>query len=289
LQIINDFLAPIEKEIAALGPDGKGLQDYINAVKAYAAALKSQSFGMVAPAGMIGQEAFFQFVSVQRGDADKMIESTRSMFASQEALMKAMGGAQAQMQVTTAVKENAKTIDGVTFHEMTTQFTLPQGGARNPQAMQAQQMRTWMYGPGGMKTYVGKLAPDKVIGASGVSDATIQQLIASAKAGQDTLSASPAAKPTADQLPRTRIAGIFVAIDQIALTVANYAKAFGMPINFQLPQNLPPLGAAFTVEGTAIRGDGYIPVKTIQSVIAAGMQTYMQMQGGQQPGAAPGL
>jgi hypothetical protein len=35
--------------------------------------------------------------------------------------------------------------------------------------------------------------------------------------------------------------------------------------------------------------DGYAPTQTLQSVTAAVMQTYMQMQGGQQPGGPGGL
>jgi len=102
------------------------------------------------------------------------------------------------------------------------------------------------------------------------------------------LSQQPALQPTSQQLPQQRLAAFYVGLDQIATTAANYAKAFGMPVNFQLPPDLPPAGVALSTTENTIRGDGFLPTQTVQSIIAAGMQTYMQMQGGQQPGGAGG-
>ena len=80
-----------------------------------------------------------------------------------------------------------------------------------------------------------------------------------------------------------------MALDQIAVSVANYAKAFGMPINFQVPANLPPVGFTFASDGSALRGDWHVPTQTMQSIIAAVLQVKMQMEGGQQPGGPGGL
>ena len=60
-------------------------------------------------------------------------------------------------------------------------------------------------------------------------------------------------------------------------------------MNFQLPQDLPPIGISAGTEGTAARGDIYVPAQLMQSIIAAGIQSYMQMQGGQAPGGPGGL
>ena len=71
-----------------------------------------------------------------------------------------------------------------------------------------------------------------------------------------------------------------------------YAQGFGMPVKMQLPQNLPPLGFSAASEGTAVRFDMHVPTTTVQSIVAAGMQAYMQMQGGGAkgaPGAPEGL
>jgi hypothetical protein len=290
-KLMNEFLAPIDKEFAALGTQGKALQDYLTAVRQYVSSMRGQSFGWVAPQGAIGQEAIVQMVSVQRGDAPKMIDATKKMFDAQQVVMQLMGGqvavGQANMKSTYTPK--AKTVDGVTLDLMQTSFAPPAGAQRTPQMMQQQQMMTWMYGPGGVNAYVGALGNDKVVGASGVNDEVLKQLVASAKADQDVLGAQQPVTATAAQLPKQRMAAWFIQVDQFATSVANIAKQFGMPINFQVPQNLSPLGGTLSSEGSTLRMDGYAPTQTLQSVIAAGMQTWMQMQGGQQPGGPGGL
>jgi hypothetical protein len=204
-------------------------------------------------------------------------------------MMAAFGGPMAQQQVKTSYTPNAKTVAGVQFNLAQTTIAPPAPGQpRTAQQMQAQQMMTWMYGPGGMTMYSGAIDANKVLSASGANDALLKQAIAAAKADQDVLAQQPPVQATAKQLPQARMAAWFVQIDQIATSIAAYAKAFGMPINFQVPQNLAPLGGTLSTDGSAVRLDGYAPTQTLQSVIAAAMQTYMQMQGGQQPGGAGG-
>ena len=287
-KMINDFLAPIEKELAALGGEAKPMQDYLAALRQYVSNLKGQSFGWVAPQGAIGQEAVFQVVSVQRGNAPQLVDAAQKMFNSQQQLMQAFGGVGAQGELKQNYAPKAKTIDGVAFDQMQTTFAPPAGGQRTPQQMQAQQMMTWLYGPGGINQYIAPLGNDRVLIASGVSDETLKQLVASAKGEQDAVGGAQPVAATKAQLPQQRLAAWYFQIDQFATSVANYAKAFGMPINFQVPQNLSPIGGTISTEGSALRMDGYAPTQTLQSVIAAVMQTVMQMQGGQQPGGAGG-
>ena len=289
-KLINEFLAPVDKEFAALGAQGKPLQDYLAAIRQYVGAMRGQSVGWVAPQGAIGQEAIVQMVSVQRGDAPKMLEATKKMFDAQQMVMQLMGGPAAmQGNVKTTYTPKAKTIDGVALDLMQTTFAPPAGAQRTPQMMQQQQMMTWMYGPGGVNAYVGAVGNDKVLGASGVNDEVLKQLAAAAKADQDVLGATKPVADTTAQLPKQRLAVWYVQIDNFATSVANMAKQFGMPINFQVPQNLAPLGGALSSEGSTLRVDGFAPAQTLQSVTAAVMQTWMQMQGGQQPGGPGGL
>jgi hypothetical protein len=74
-------------------------------------------------------------------------------------------------------------------------------------------------------------------------------------------------------------------MDQIAKTIAAYAKQLmgGAP-EFGLPDDLPPIGITMSVEGPAMRVDGYVPTQLVQAMISAGMQVMMQMQGGGQGG-----
>ena len=54
----------------------------------------------------------------------------------------------------------------------------------------------------------------------------------------------------------------------------------------KLPQNLAPIGIAAGAEGSAVRIDGFIPATTVQSLVAAGIDAYTQMQ---QKGQGGGL
>ena len=288
-QTISEFSAPIEKELAAVGSDAKAITTYFDGLKKFWAATTGQSFGWVAPKGALGQEAIFQFVSVNRGDAQAMMQGQQEMLNSQQALTEMFMPAEAQQQIKVSFTPNAKTVDGVALNLFQTKFSPPAGQKQTPQQMQMQQMMAWMYGPNGMNGYFGAIGEDKLIAGVGAPDALLQQLVASAKADQDNLSNSTAIKAVAPKLPQQKMAVAYFAADQLATTIANYAKMFGMPINFQMPQNLPPVGMSLATEGSAIRADGYVPAQLVQSLVAAVQQVMMQMQGGQQPGGPGAL
>ena len=67
------------------------------------------------------------------------------------------------------------------------------------------------------------------------------------------------------------------------------AGMMGMNVQMQLPPDLPPIGGTISTDGNAMRVDSYTPTELIKAVVAAGMQTFMQMQGGRQPGGPGGL
>jgi hypothetical protein len=140
-----------------------------------------------------------------------------------------------------------------------------------------------------MNMYVGAVDGKKVVAAAGASDQQLSKLIASAKAGTDTLSQTPGVAATAKQLPPNRMVTGYIALDQIATTIASYAKAFGMPVNLQVPADLAPVGFTFASDTNALRADWHVPSGTLQSLVAAVLQAKMQMEGGQQPGGPGGL
>jgi hypothetical protein len=241
------------------------------------------------------QDAVFQMMYVNHGDAKQILDAQREVANSQQAFMNlfnASAGANSGMTMKSTYTANVKTIEGVPLNQMQTSFASAQGpGARpNPQIQQMQQMMAVFYGPGGINLLTGEVNDKTAIASMGVSDENLKQLITSAKANDDKVSQTAALSATKKNLPQTRFAEFYLSLDQVAVTLANYAKAFGMPVNFQIPPDLAPLGMTLSTQsGSAIQGDGFIPSQTLQSLIAAGMQTYMQMQGGQQPGGPGGL
>jgi hypothetical protein len=280
LQLFNDFVAPIEKEIAAMGADGKAINDYIASVKAYMASATAANFGVVAPpANAFGKEGIIQIVSVVKGDSAKLLAAQKDMLATENEMMKLTGAGGLGMKFTST--PNAKTIDGVTLDQFSATFN---GQPATPQEQQMMMIMKMIYGPNGMTGYVGATGPDQVIGVVGGNDELLASAVAAAKTNSDALAKGPAAKVTAG-LPQNRIAAFYVQIDTIATTVLDVMAARGMPGGVKLPPNLPPLAGAIDTDGTAIRADGYIPAQTVQSLIAAGMQMWLQnMQGGGQPG-----
>ena len=74
-KLVDDFMAPINKELAALGDEGKPLLSYIDALKQYTSSYNSMTFGMVAPAA---GEPLVQMVGINTGDSKGMIEAQKS-------------------------------------------------------------------------------------------------------------------------------------------------------------------------------------------------------------------
>jgi hypothetical protein len=276
---------PISKEMADVGGDqAAAFQKYVDSFKKYFGALQGQTFGMLAPTGQLGQDPLMQFVALQWGDVATLKSSYVDMIKSQNDLMKSFGGAGADA-IKTESKPAGKTLDGVTFDVTTSQFNMQAGG---PGAAQAQMMMNWMYGPNGATIYSGQVGEKMLIGMD-LNDAALSSAIAAAKANQNPLSQVAGVKMVAAQLPQQRIGEFYVPLDQIVTTIANAASGMGMNVQMQLPPDLPPIGGTFSTEGTALRADSYTPTELIKAVVAAGMQTWMQMQGGRQPGGPGGL
>jgi hypothetical protein len=268
-------VAPIMKELDAIGPEMKAAHDYVDALKQYMRATKSSTFGIVAPAGQLGQEAIFQLLNVSKGDAPAMKAAQIKMVQAQEATMKAFGmPADAySSKVTTA----AKTVDGVAFDSIQTTMN---PDSKDPMAMQQAQIMAMVYGPGGVNMLQGEVNPHTLLIAMGVPDQVLQSAITSAKANDAPVAANAAVKAVAAQLPTNRTGEFYVPIDQIVTTGLTYARQFGAPLNVTLQPDLPPLGFATSTEGPAFRIDGHVPTILVQQLVSAGMQAYMQTQGG---------
>jgi len=279
IQMINDFIAPIEKEVAAMGTvDGKAIAAYIASAKTMMDSTKQVNFGMIAPpAAAFGKEGFLQGVNIMTGDAAKIATAQKDMIASEAEFLKAAGG----MQLKVTATPGAKTVDGVSLDS----FNIAMNG--QPQTPQEQQMMMligMIYGPNGLNGYTGAIGADKMITAMGVNDEILGAAIKSAKSNEDPLAKGVAAKVNA-ALPQNRLSAFYLQIDTIATTVLDIMAAKGVPGGVKLPANLPPLAGAIDVEGSAIRADGYIPAQTVGALISAGLQVWMQnMPGGGQPG-----
>ena len=141
----------------------------------------------------------------------------------------------------------------------------------------------FLYGPKGVSIFSGPIGADKVVSVVGGNETLLTSAVAAAKNDSDPLSKGIGAKVAA-ALPQSRLAVFYLPVDVIATTVLDVMAARGMPGGVKLPPNLPPLGAAIDTEGSAVRLDGYVPAQTVQSLIAAGMQMWLQGMNQGQPG-----
>jgi len=195
-------------------------------------------------------------------------------------LMQAIGGPVAQSSKSTYTA-NAKTVDGVSFNSIHTDFEM---NPATPQAAQMSMFMTYMYGPNGMDALAGMVDDKTYLGAIGVNDKTISATLAAIKTHDDPLARTEAVKTVAGQLPPQRVAVVYFALDQLANVGLSTAKQMGIDMGVKLPDNLPPIGVTISSAGSAIVIDTYVPATLVQALTSAGMQIAMKRGGG-----GPGL
>ena len=281
-KVFDDLLGPVTTELKTIGDEkATAINKYVDSLRKYVVATKSQSWGMIAPSGAIGQEPLFQIVSIQSGDPAIMKQSYQDMMATQKELMSAFGVPDDAMKTTTT--PNAKTIDGVNFDQTHTDMNV--GG---PNAAQAENMMKIMYGPEGMNALTGVVG-DRLIVGFGANDQTLSQTIAAVKAKEDPVGKMPGVATVNAQLPKSRVVAVHLPLDEVITTIGTYAGAMGMPIQIQLPPDLAPIGFTLSSESTAIRVDSYTSTDLIKALVAQGMQLYMQRMGAGGAGGPGGL
>jgi len=276
-QLMTDIMGPIHKAATDGGADLKPLSDVFDSMKTAFAAFEGESFGMLSPnLAQAGQQSMVQVLAVITGDAPTIKDATEKAQASQQALMQSLG-LPGMDGVKMTATPNAKTVDGVTFDSM---VTAADPTATSPGAAQQAKMMQLMYGPQGMVAYTGVLDPKHLLIAGGVSDAEISSLIATAKAQTAPMADNAGIKGVAANLPTSRFAAFYISLGDLVGSALGYAKQMGLPIQVQLPPDLPPVGLTFSTQQSAMRYESYTPTSLIQALVAAGMQGYMQVQGG---------
>lgn len=282
-KLMGDFLDPISKELAGT-ESGKGVADAIEAAKQSFGSTKSIAFGYPAPTGAIGADSIVQSVMVVQGDSKSLHDAQKKMLQSIADVMKLVPQEGGEFGYEHAPA--AETVGSLKLDRYSYTMTPDEN---NPQAAQAQQMMALVYGPNGMSGVFGAIDNDTYLVVQGGTDKLLADAVKAAQDPKDTLSADPGVKMVAAHLPKSRIGVEYIKLDNIITAGVKYAQGFNVPIKMQLPPNLPPIGASVASEGSAIRIDGFIPTQLVQSIVAAGMQTFMQMQGGEGGGDPDGL
>jgi hypothetical protein len=281
-KIISDLLDPIYTELVNLGPDGKPFTDYLDNVKAAVAKTTGETYGLQTPTGALGQDSLLQIIDIKRGDAAAIDDAISKIQAQQTNIMSKFGASSA---ATVTVTPKAKTVDGVSFDQIQTQFNPDQN---DPQQQQAAQMMSMMYGPNGLNVFIGQVDDKSLLTVSGLSDDGIKTTIESIKSDDDSMSKLPLVAQVAGQLPPTRLAEVYFPLDETVKSVMNYAQQFGFRAGVAPPPEVAPIGITLSTDGPVMRVDSYIPSQLVQTLTSMGLQIYMKIHSNQ-PGGQGGL
>jgi hypothetical protein len=272
----DDLLAPIQAEIDKLGEDGEKINKAIGVYRKQIAATKTARFGLLAPAGMLQQDALFQGFGIADGDAATLAGLMREGADNQIELMKAMGTPEADMLKITYT-EGGKTIGDVKLDMLKMEID-PE--ADTPAAANARDGFNIAYGAEGFTAYAGALDDDTFVSAIGVNDEQLAAFLDSARANGNAFSDADSFQVTAKQLPAARLGAGYLYLDNLAGSIMHYSGQMGFPVEVQLPPDLSPIGYTLASDGRAIRLDAFIPSDTIQAIVAAGFQAVMAAQQG---------
>ena len=268
--LINDALGPIVTEAQTMGEDGKPIVDYIQATTQIFASTRSQTFGMTVGQGEAGKSPLFNMVSVLQGEAAKIAQGELLMISSQEEFQNALMPAGAGSK--TALVKGAKTVDGVKFDQATVTADTTSGSPAQQKMVEA------MYGPGGIQMSWGAVNPQTLLLTTHKDDAAISSAIVAAKAMKPMLIDAPT-KASLSALPSKGFMQAFIYGDQIMEMVSKGSQTMmGMPIEFKIPADTPPVALGMSTEGTAVRMDLYVPSPLIEAIAKAAMQEAVKGQ-----------
>jgi hypothetical protein len=266
-QAANEFLAPIQDQLSRGNADQQHLSAYLDSMKNLLNDQKGQTFGLIAPAGALGTP-MFQWVGVQSGDSEAILKDQQKMIVASQDVMGLLPN---QPKMTTEVKPNAKTVDGISFSQVTTTI----GDSNAPGAAAAKQMLNMLYGPDGIVVYMGAVDGQHVLGVSGTDDAMIAAAIKAVKEQNDPFTKDEGLTQVRKHLPQTKVSEMYINVADIVTTAVTYAKMLGMPLPVTMKAGIPPIGFAIATDGPSIRGDMYVPSDLIEQIVAMALQFNM--------------
>ena len=268
-QLIDDMATPVLVEAAKMGAEMKPIADYVDAMKSSVLATKRGSFAVAGSDQKVGEGPLMSILAVLDGDAKAILAAQKTMMQSQDQLIKLLDFQNTGGVSKTEIKPGAKTLDGVSFDEtIVTMSGVPEG---SPQAA----MQKMMYGPNGMKTYIGEINPQTTMLCQFGDDIMLQKGVEAARTLKTTfLDAN--IKQVSAKLPETRFVEMYLSVDQGAGMISKVMQSMtGQPLPVDIPTGEPPIGMSASTEGASIRTDVYVPSVVIQNVVGGVMQMQM--------------
>jgi hypothetical protein len=139
----------------------------------------------------------------------------------------------------------------------------------NPAAAQVGQMQMMLFGPGGMGGYSAQTESGVVMTYAKNSD-LMGRAMEAAKSGSG-LTSDAGLKDVQSQLPADRSFEAQIGVKSIMETVIGFMGMMGGgPANFNVPQDLPPIGLGATGASGGVRMTMFMPSKVMQTFKALG-------------------
>jgi hypothetical protein len=137
-----------------------------------------------------------------------------------------------------------------------------QADQRHPGAQQAMQMQMVLFGPAGLSGYMATTQQGVVMTYSrnaGLLDQAVTAAETDAGLRQD-----PGIRAVSEQLPSGRTFEAYIGIRNILETALGMAAMFGAgPMDFELPEELPPVGIGGTTSGGGLRITLFVPAEVL--------------------------
>ena len=270
-QFFAEFLDPIVEELKNVEGSEK-LADYAEVVKRQMAAAGEMRFGMMAPSGPLGASSLVQTFTIQGGDVETLLQTSRRMAELQPEIMAMVMPPEAQemgMAASVKYEEDALTVAGVSFDKFSAD-------------MQAMEQLRMVFGPEGMSSYIGKV-DEKLLGVSGLSEAQITQLIESVRANESPMEQDRGVQAIRAHLLDRVSSAFFFKPDELVRTGLGYSRQMGMNVPIQIPENLPPIGVSAGPGENSVRVESFVHKDLVSAMVIAGLQA-QQFFGGMQEG-----
>lgn len=271
-----DFSAPVTKKI--MNVMGQMNQGMFPGLAKSLESMTGQSMAVfVSPGGIMGGLLANTVAYNGSNDPKGMLESLRAW--SNDAAENMPG-------MTMTYQQNAAEVDGVSVDAWSMKMDM--GANTDPFAGgMMQQMNTMLFGPSGMGGYY---APGKQ-GVYQTMSKNSQLVSAALKAetGDESLLANRGLSMVAKRLPENRTVEAYVGVHAILQQGLQMAAMFGMPLQVELPDQLPPVGLGVTTDRSAARVATFVPAPVIKTVGQLAMQAEQMFggMGGQDEGGAP--
>lgn len=143
-----------------------------------------------------------------------------------------------------------------------------------------------IFGPsGGPAGFVARV-DGGLIQTMGKNSSLVSTALKAAK-GEGSFVGNKTVAQIGDLLPKGRAAEAYISVKDILNQVLPMAAMFGMPVTIDVPENLPPIGAAIAPGSGSVTASIYLPAPVLKTLAEVVKQFEAAQGGGGEPGEKP--